>query len=636
MTKKLISLLLVGLMVLALAPMGAFAKAEGKKVNPNMMEKFVPNKASNVVTRDEIINDGSIINEGFEASSFATGWWKYPSTSNNYNWQPVSGTYAYEGNYCAMSRSYYNGTSNASDNWLMTPEFTPVAGTNLSFYAKSQDPSYPDSMQVLIAVKGSGAYNSAHTTVVESKWTTLLPLTAMAGEYTQYHYDLSSYANQIVTVAFRHKSTDMFYLCLDKVQVGVAQEAIVETSITLDQSTLALTVGETAQLTATIAPANATFQDITWSVSDPTILGVNKIGGVMGLAEGTATVTATSHSGLTATCTVTVTAGNPFAEDMIAYGVSGTTWYNIDQYGYLEAIQVSADSDFIVRGEYNGDDGLIYAYVLVNNNYQFVTYDPANNYAKTTIGTVTEIPLWMAYAWDAGVMLGGYEYDDGEMYTGMEICTIDLTTGEKGDLFVDVFNATYEYEDDDGNTQTEQYYLMPYVATYIGSGYVLAYDVIYDSIIAYDLASEEFGAYILAENVEAQTGDFQGYVQKMWYNPNDGYIYWAGVFDTLDYIIVDIENGILAKAGITATDTNYDELTVLYAPYEITVEPEGLPGDVDCNGEVTMADVTILAMYLNGENPEITEQGMINADANQDGTVDIRDIAAIYAIISAS
>ena len=66
------------------------------------------------------------------------------------------------------------------------------------------------------------------------------------------------------------------------------------------------------------------------------------------------------------------------------------------------------------------------------------------------------------------------------------------------------------------------------------------------------------------------------------------------------------------------------------------VPPAGLPGDVDCNGEVTMADVTILAMYLNGENPEISEQGMINADANQDGTVDIRDIAAIYAIISAS
>ncbi len=63
---------------------------------------------------------------------------------------------------------------------------------------------------------------------------------------------------------------------------------------------------------------------------------------------------------------------------------------------------------------------------------------------------------------------------------------------------------------------------------------------------------------------------------------------------------------------------------------------ENLPGDVDNNGEVSMADVTLLSMYLNGENPEIVEQGMLNADANKDGTVDIRDIAAIYSIIANS
>ena len=65
-------------------------------------------------------------------------------------------------------------------------------------------------------------------------------------------------------------------------------------------------------------------------------------------------------------------------------------------------------------------------------------------------------------------------------------------------------------------------------------------------------------------------------------------------------------------------------------------EPDTLPGDVDGDGVVTMADVTLLSMYLNGENPQITAEGMANADANADGTVDIRDIAAIYAIIAAS
>lgn len=60
------------------------------------------------------------------------------------------------------------------------------------------------------------------------------------------------------------------------------------------------------------------------------------------------------------------------------------------------------------------------------------------------------------------------------------------------------------------------------------------------------------------------------------------------------------------------------------------------PGDIDCNGQVTMADVSLLAMHLNGEAPTISSRGMVNADANLDGAVDIRDIAAIYAVTSLS
>ena len=60
------------------------------------------------------------------------------------------------------------------------------------------------------------------------------------------------------------------------------------------------------------------------------------------------------------------------------------------------------------------------------------------------------------------------------------------------------------------------------------------------------------------------------------------------------------------------------------------------PGDVDCDSSVTMADVTMLAMYLNGEDPYIAERGMLAADANLDGFIDIRDIAAVYSIIAQS
>ncbi len=83
--------------------------------------------------------------------------------------------------------------------------------------------------------------------------------------------------------------------------------------------------------------------------------------------------------------------------------------------------------------------------------------------------------------------------------------------------------------------------------------------------------------------------------------------------------------GIMPAGDRTVTVTYY---------YDFVADP--IPGDVDGDGVVTMADVTLLAMYLNGENPSITSAGLQNADANASGGVDIRDIAAIYAMIANS
>ena len=48
--------------------------------------------------------------------------------------------------------------------------------------------------------------------------------------------------------------------------------AIVVTSVTLDKTELALTVGDAAaQLTATVAPDNATDKTVTWTSSNPAI-----------------------------------------------------------------------------------------------------------------------------------------------------------------------------------------------------------------------------------------------------------------------------------------------------------------------------------------------------------------------------
>ena len=88
--------------------------------------------------------------------------------------------------------------------------------------------------------------------------------------------------------------------------------------MTLDQTELTLPAGKTAVLKATVEPADATVQTLTWSAepADAVMLIDNKDGSctVSAVKEGTATVTVTTADGShTAQCTVTVYASNTIA-----------------------------------------------------------------------------------------------------------------------------------------------------------------------------------------------------------------------------------------------------------------------------------------------------------------------------------
>ncbi|MBB6635747.1 Ig-like domain-containing protein [Cohnella thailandensis] len=70
------------------------------------------------------------------------------------------------------------------------------------------------------------------------------------------------------------------------------------TGVTLDKAELTLTVGDPAQrLTATIAPADATNQAVTWNSSDTDVATVTPTGEVTAIGEGTATITITTQDG---------------------------------------------------------------------------------------------------------------------------------------------------------------------------------------------------------------------------------------------------------------------------------------------------------------------------------------------------
>ncbi len=80
-------------------------------------------------------------------------------------------------------------------------------------------------------------------------------------------------------------------------------------SVALDKGSLALTVGGSQQLAATVSPATASDKALTWSSSDPAIVTVSSGGLVTALAKGSATVTvALTNGAKTATVAVEVSA----------------------------------------------------------------------------------------------------------------------------------------------------------------------------------------------------------------------------------------------------------------------------------------------------------------------------------------
>lgn len=93
---------------------------------------------------------------------------------------------------------------------------------------------------------------------------------------------------------------------------AVTVNPILVTSIAIAPESVTLLVGATETLVATVAPENATFSTVTWSVKDGAsdVCSVDENGLVSALAAGSAVVVATAgdNSGITAECTVTVEA----------------------------------------------------------------------------------------------------------------------------------------------------------------------------------------------------------------------------------------------------------------------------------------------------------------------------------------
>ncbi|KFI59086.1 Ig-like domain-containing protein [Bifidobacterium gallicum] len=91
------------------------------------------------------------------------------------------------------------------------------------------------------------------------------------------------------------------------VTVTVVSALVPVSSVTISPSSLSLKKGESGQLTATVAPSNASDKTVTWRSSNPAVVSVDADGKVTALKAGVAAVTATAGGVASSAIAVSVT-----------------------------------------------------------------------------------------------------------------------------------------------------------------------------------------------------------------------------------------------------------------------------------------------------------------------------------------
>ena len=174
--------------------------------------------------------------------------------------------------------------------------------------------------------------------------------------------------------------------------------AVPVSGVSLDKTSMSMTVDETQTLTATVTPSNATDKSVTWSSSDPDIASVSGSGVVTANAIGTATITAYASNGLSASCKIDVFPYSDAFEEHDGWFSYGGVSYNTVRMKDGK-VWMAENLRFIPKGYTPCSDltkvdaGVFYPVVLSDDK------------AKATFGSVTDAQT-QGYLYQSEVALG--------------------------------------------------------------------------------------------------------------------------------------------------------------------------------------------------------------------------------------
>lgn len=149
---------------------------------------------------------------------------------------------------------------------------------------------------------------------------------------------------------------------IGSISASEAPEVTAVTGVKLDQTTLTLEAGDSAQLTATVQPTNATNKSVTWSANNS---NVSVSGGkVTAKTAGSSVVTVTTaDGGYTAQCNVTVNESTATDHtELASLSLDGNCYFDTE---------IMPDENTNTKAKWNLQSGTTYIAGARDDNYKF-------------------------------------------------------------------------------------------------------------------------------------------------------------------------------------------------------------------------------------------------------------------------
>ena len=372
--------------------------------------------------------------------------------------------------------------------------------------------------------------------------------------WTTYAVELTAGEHTVTWTYQKDSSVDKEgdYANVDNVYVGAP---VVPTSIEVENVTVP--AGRRATVAYTVLPAEAFNKNVTFSIANTAIATVNENGVVVGVAEGTTTITVTSVADPTVSgsATVTVTEALPTVnlEGYIAFDPEGTSgiWGGFADYD-PSVIENFGTMGSTFGGAFAGGNVYGFMYDSDTNDTRFYIMNADTHqvaYPGTSAGRV--------------VVAMAYNHAEGEMYAiaandadGRSLYTVNLATGTLTE--VAALNAGAET-------------IMTLAIDGSGNAYGLSYEANNAVLYSINLTNGNCTAI-------GGTGHGLEYVQATVWDHNTNQLFWAQyskvATDKGQLFVIDPATGAATLCGTIGTGA---EVTVLYTKNNMPVAPIEVP-----------------------------------------------------------